>query len=1723
MAPSNTGRVDLIIAQLSDPFTDLTDIKSKIQAAAELREIFDTSQLNDYQGFLSKLISAVIHVLDNKQQTFCDFSLEQKLHENILNLLHRLPLNEMFRPYAANIMQVLMKLLHADNEENAILCLKIMIDLHRNFKQNLEEYVQPFLDFVLEVFKNMPQVVEESFSSNNSSKSSPSSANTKLSPGPFPSTNNLETEDTASSPIRKSKYSFRVLTECPIIVVLLFQSHKQVISTNLPAFVSAIIDMLSLQASPQAEEHLIAASKNEIFTGVSPNISNKSLFGEFIIAQIKTMSFLAYVLRGFTATMKKYQNKIPEFCVRILKDCPPEISSARKELLVATRHILATDFRNAFVKKIDLLLDQRVLIGEGVTVHETLRPLAYSMLADLIHHVRSELNAKQISQTIRVYSANLHDWTLAISIQTMSAKLLLNMIDRIMKLPQHSEGRQLLIIILDSFAKKLKELNQLYPFLRHKQFLNDTLKSENTKQTQELESTKYIDIENTLDLQCLNPIEPSFSTFNLSLSPLKDARVLFKNLIIGLKPILFGLKSCNPLSICPLSNMQQWNDVVRGLDAFDVSLFIKIFHEGCKGFIYYKNETEKNGYDIKSKDKLTPMDSSITINIPSTREEKDVIEAFATIFMHIDLAVFQEIFQAQLPIFFEQVLENPSLLHIPQFFLTNDNTSSGFVGILLLFLKSKLKEVGTDNTPRTLVLLRFFKLAFMAVTMFPDSNETIIRPHLSYFIIQSFKLSKTAAQPMNYFLLLRSLFRSIGGGRFELLYKEVLPLLQVILEYLNNLIQSSRKPSERDLFVELCLTVPVRLSVLLPYLNYLMRPLVLALRPGSDQVSQGLRTLELCIDNLTQDFLDPILAPVVDDLMAALWEHLKPLPYNHQHSHTTLRILGKLGGRNRKFIMGPKNLNYKWDLESHPRILIYLHGSNKPQIFRPTLYIDLSVDTIKDSRADLSHKKYAYQFLSSIVKLFLSSNEFPHKFGELLRKQIKVIVSGDPSSFFKTLIEDDKMDINEDICSKNRVPNASNISVHEALWKKALLGCFYAVSIEELKSDIKEFIINLCRHLTFLELQQTYKETQIRSREFSIQTFDNLQGYFIEIFWRFDGIRDNIALSIWSPLPSTVRASPVHLSSHPDGKKIAYASNKSIYLRDIDNPVNTVQYRGHRAQTTVAKFSPSGYYVASGDSQGNVRIWDCVGEENVLKLETKAISGRINDLTWDGESKRIIAVGDGHNRFGHAFTFDTGNSVGEIIGHSEIANAVSIRSQRPYRAVTVSDDTSTVFYHGVPFIYHSITRNHKKYVHDVAFSPDGSFFCTVGGDSKIIIYDGKNGTMIKEFPNKDGHRGSIFSVSWSPDSRCLLTSSADHTCKIWDIETQKVTETWVFSEIVSVPDQQVGNVWTSSDKIISLSFSGDLNYLSRSQKKPIRVIQGHQKSITAGGLSENGSTFFTASYDGLVCGWDVSTGSAKSIKDGQNHTNQVVQILPYHEKMLSIGMDDTLRTLDTKLLIYEGNPIQTKSFPKGLTYIQGKSDFKVIVTVSDIQVFENDKRILLNDTPFQPSSTDGNKTNHEFAVGSEVNGDVYIFEFDPDKKMIVEVDKISVNRFAITSLAYSPNGKYLAVGDGSGKIILYDAKTKQIVTNLWIFHVGKITSISWNPASTHICSVSLDTHLYVYSVSDPDKYLVVKNAHLGGASAVVWLSDDQILSAGADACVKQWKDKLFYPLKYSLY
>ncbi|CAI6307238.1 unnamed protein product [Periconia digitata] len=1073
-----------------------SDMRVKSIQLTEIRDNIESfCQGPQYGVFLNHLIPIFLKILDGPP-VFISTSPEQRVRNTILEVLHRLPMNpiEIVEPYAARIVDKLMSLVKIENEENAVLCMKTIMDFSRSHTKALVDRVQPFLDLIQEMFECMDTAVQETFDSATPAPASqvvPSTPNThQYSQSPRPnspatsltsgSSGEIGAEHQQTRMLLKGMQSFKVLAECPIIVVSLFQAYRSVVNKNVKLFVPLIKNVLLLQAKPQEKAHQEAAAQGKIFTGVSKDIRNRAAFGEFINAQVKTMSFLAYLLRVYSQQLNDFLPTLPDIVVRLLKDCPREKSSARKELLVAIRHIINFNFRKIFLKKIDDLLEERTLIGDGLTVYETMRPLAYSMVADLIHHLRDSLNKEQIRRTVEVYTKNLHDTFPGTSFQTMSAKLLLNMAECIAKLESKEDARYFLIMILNAIGDKFAAMNRQY---------------ENAVKVSAAYSSPSIDAaeENHMPVQSCPPDWDEIDIFNAtsikttnprerSSDPIADNKFLFKNLLHGLKNLFYQLRACNPAKIkdeIDASNASaNWHEVSFGYNAEEVEVLIKLFREGASVFRYYDSDKPA---DTSS---LSPGDLMANLHMmTSGKEEKELLETFATVFHHIDPATFHEVFSSEIPHLYEMMFHHPALLHVPQFLLASEATSPSFAGMLLQFLMDRIEEVGTSDVKKSSILLRLFKLSFMAVTLFSAQNEQVLLPHVSKIITKSIQLSTTAEEPMNYFLLLRSLFRSIGGGRFEHLYKEILPLLEMLLDVLNNLLATARKPAERDLFVELSLTVPARLSNLLPHLSYLMRPLVVALRAGSELVGQGLRTLELCVDNLTADYLDPIMAPVIDELMAALWEHLKPQPYSHFHAHTTMRILGKLGGRNRKFVTGPPALEYKPYSDDQSSIDIRLIGSTKDRAFPADIGIETAIAKLHEvpkvpaaKKSDPFHKQQAFRLITAHTKLMVGFDNLPDDFAQLVRLQANDLF-------------DRKTDVGGDLLTiSEREKSINKKNVEQETLKKLLKACIFAVSIPDLKPDADALVGNLARHFALLELGSHFAHMKHRNKPFDVRS-----------------------------------------------------------------------------------------------------------------------------------------------------------------------------------------------------------------------------------------------------------------------------------------------------------------------------------------------------------------------------------------------------------------------------------------------------------------------------------------------------------------------------------------------------------------------------------------------------------------------------------------------------------
>eukprot|EP00516_Mucochytrium_quahogii_P001243 CAMPEP_0203759070 /NCGR_PEP_ID=MMETSP0098-20131031/11993_1 /ASSEMBLY_ACC=CAM_ASM_000208 /TAXON_ID=96639 /ORGANISM=" , Strain NY0313808BC1" /LENGTH=4879 /DNA_ID=CAMNT_0050651807 /DNA_START=180 /DNA_END=14816 /DNA_ORIENTATION=- len=438
-----------------------------LQACKELRDRgIETAHVNHYATFLKLMFPKLKGLLMTIPPQFVD-SKENQIRNVILDTIHRLPQNEALRPYVFSILDLATKVLDQDNEENALKCLTIIFDLNKTFREQQNVQIHPFFQFVQEVYSKMEQTISKIFVQ-----------------GPP-----VKVDPKVPKVLAHSKESFKVITECPLIVMLMFQLHRSIVPRNIPHLVPFMVNAIKLQ--PSVSIAIIRASSQL-----------RERYSQLLACQVKTLSFLTYLIRcaPYQDLMKRYENDIATSVVRLLQGCAPESISIRKDLLVGTRHILQTDFRKGFVPLIDQFLDESVLLGSHCVgsssgqipraagaqplIPEKERPvlpMAYSTLADLVHHVRASLNLSQLSKVIYIFARNIHDPTLPLAIQSTSVRLLLNLVDSIFhnKEAEPNSGRQMLVYILYTLVSKFGSLRYYIP---------EVIKKEKEKQNKRKEA-----------------------------------------------------------------------------------------------------------------------------------------------------------------------------------------------------------------------------------------------------------------------------------------------------------------------------------------------------------------------------------------------------------------------------------------------------------------------------------------------------------------------------------------------------------------------------------------------------------------------------------------------------------------------------------------------------------------------------------------------------------------------------------------------------------------------------------------------------------------------------------------------------------------------------------------------------------------------------------------------------------------------------------------------------------------------------------------------------------------------------------------------------------------------------------------------------------------------------------------------------------------------------------
>ncbi|MFT5284570.1 MAG: WD40 repeat protein [Planctomycetota bacterium] len=245
-----------------------------------------------------------------------------------------------------------------------------------------------------------------------------------------------------------------------------------------------------------------------------------------------------------------------------------------------------------------------------------------------------------------------------------------------------------------------------------------------------------------------------------------------------------------------------------------------------------------------------------------------------------------------------------------------------------------------------------------------------------------------------------------------------------------------------------------------------------------------------------------------------------------------------------------------------------------------------------------------------------------------------------------------------------------------------------------------------------------------------------------------------------------------------------------------------------------------------------------------------------------------------------------------------------------------------------------------------------------------------------------------------------------------------------------------------------------------SQKRSIS-IQRHVTPVATIDYSPDGSLLATGSFAGEVRLWDASSG--RSVEKLSEPTGRVfgVKVSPDGSRIGAVDWNGDVRIWDS----------ETKKLVASFGEQSGSA--------TGFDFSPDSKRVAC-------ASTDGVLRILDIATGQElIRGDgldcisTILVEYSPDGKQLAVgtrdlllIDAESgkqIRRWQklgspLTSIAWNPNGTYLAAGFAAKVIRLYDTTSKDDPREL-IGHLGRITALAFTPSGDQLLSGSYGEHV----------------------------------------------------------
>jgi WD40 repeat protein len=575
----------------------------------------------------------------------------------------------------------------------------------------------------------------------------------------------------------------------------------------------------------------------------------------------------------------------------------------------------------------------------------------------------------------------------------------------------------------------------------------------------------------------------------------------------------------------------------------------------------------------------------------------------------------------------------------------------------------------------------------------------------------------------------------------------------------------------------------------------------------------------------------------------------------------------------------------------------------------------------------------------------------------------------------------------------------------------------------------------------------------------------------------------------------------------PDGRYIATGGMGASTVQIMETDTGKVIRRlpGHDHPVSAVSFSPDSRRLATCGGDGKVDVWDVAKGERVFRVGTNLGE---ETLTYLPDGKTLIADAGCNIRLLNA---DTGEVGKLLIGHTEHVCHIAVSPDGKRLASCAKDGTVRLwdlasgeeerFFRVVP-------ESERGWGVYVAFSADGRLLACRAFDT-LFVFDAATGKerWRERLPERRGA-----SVVFAPDGSVLYPVH-DSLC-MRDGATGKQKRRF------DIPEGTRGLILSPDGRTAALTFYGDDGVVLRFDLVKGRLLpapDGHAHGVRGLAFSPDGRSLVTISREGVFRLWDPATGRLRQTFDGYARIvafapdgRALATAAPFEgvslwdvasgERVHHITVDDSLCEpsgiaftpqpryrvacgVGARLVLwdaatgeryhhsFEARRSPILSFNPPLHFALAP-DGKTVALVPELGT---DAQVVLWDIPT------GKVVRETGVIGSPR-------AFSPDGRLLAidvtghvsvldpvtgrEVVRLGDESNCATGVAFSPDGRMIATGQGDGTVRLWETATgKQ--RRCFTGHRNSVSCVAFSPDGKRLASGSDDLTVLLWDVYDP--------------------------------------------------